>query len=464
LPYRLWDESFLAMHTYEMLHNGNYLVTYSFGIPEMLNTKPPFVIWCMLASCKLLGYNILAIRLPNAIAAAVLCFSLFFILLRYTRLYLFSFLTVAILVCCAGYIHIHVTRTGEYDSFLTLFLALYGLSIFLLTQTENPAYQKWLYVLFASTVSLAILTKGIAALMFAPGLLLYLFLEKKFLRVVFCREFLGSVLFIVSIGAGYYLLREIYNPGYLQAVFDNELGGRFLKVNDGHNGPFWKYFYEILNDEFTYWMPFLFMGIVAIFSEKLLPFKKVRKLGVFSLVVSLSHLLVLSTSATKLFWYAAPEFPFYAIIAALGLFSIIFHLTKFLPSKYSSGIVTIFLVLLFYKPYTETLSYVLNERDERWNEDFYSVGNFLVDNKAKNLDGYKIIYNGDLVRPYLCHIYELKTKGQTLKMCKAKDLKIGDVALIQTDSDRVNIKQHFNFNEINKNGNFSAWKMIEQKP
>jgi 4-amino-4-deoxy-L-arabinose transferase-like glycosyltransferase len=345
-----------------------------------------------------------------------------------------------------------------------LFLALYGLSIFLLTQTENPAYQKWLYVLFASTVSLAILTKGIAALMFAPGLLLYLFLEKKFLRVVFCREFLGSVLFIVSIGAGYYLLREIYNPGYLQAVFDNELGGRFLKVNDGHNGPFWKYFYEILNDEFTYWMPFLFMGIVAIFSEKLLPFKKVRKLGVFSLVVSLSHLLVLSTSATKLFWYAAPEFPFYAIIAALGLFSIIFHLTKFLPSKYSSGIVTIFLVLLFYKPYTETLSYVLNERDERWNEDFYSVGNFLVDNKAKNLDGYKIIYNGDLVRPYLCHIYELKTKGQTLKMCKAKDLKIGDVALIQTDSDRVNIKQHFNFNEINKNGNFSAWKMIEQKP
>lgn len=461
LPYRLWDESYLAMHTYEMMHNGNYLVTYSFGVPEMLNTKPPFVIWCMVASCKLLGFNILSIRLPNAIAAVILCFILFYILSHYTKKRWFAFLTVIVLVCIPAYIRIHVTRTGEYDSFLVLFLTLYGLAIFLLSQTENTYYRKWLYLIFALSVSLAILTKGIAGLLFAPGLFIYLLLVKRIKAVVLSKEFLGSALFIVSICVGYYLLREIYNPGYLQAVFDNELGGRFLKVNDGHKGPFWQYLEELYAREFTYWIPFFFFGIVATFSKRLMPFEKVRKLGVFSLIISLAHLLVISSSATKLFWYAAPEFPFFAILIAVGLFSFAYNVYRNYTSKYVLGLITVLLIIVFYFPYSKNIDYVLHEKDELWNETYYTVGNYLVEKKDSNLDGYKIVYSGDLIRPYICHIYELKMKGQTLKLCKAKNLKVGDVALIQTDEDREEIKQHFEYLEQKRDKALSVWKLTK---
>ena len=68
LPFRLWDESRLASNAYEMHTNGNLIVTYYEGEPEMWNTKPPLVIWMQLIFIKLIGFNELAIRLSSAIA------------------------------------------------------------------------------------------------------------------------------------------------------------------------------------------------------------------------------------------------------------------------------------------------------------------------------------------------------------------------------------------------------------
>ena len=45
LPIRIWDESRLATNAYEMLKNGNFIVTYFDGKPDMWNTKPPLLIW-----------------------------------------------------------------------------------------------------------------------------------------------------------------------------------------------------------------------------------------------------------------------------------------------------------------------------------------------------------------------------------------------------------------------------------
>ena len=68
LPFRLWDESRLASNAYEMHRNGNLIVTYYEGQPEMWNTKPPLAIWMQLIFIKILGFNELAVNRAAAVA------------------------------------------------------------------------------------------------------------------------------------------------------------------------------------------------------------------------------------------------------------------------------------------------------------------------------------------------------------------------------------------------------------
>ena len=78
LPFRLWDESRLASNAYEMNKNGNLIVTYYDGQPEMWSTKPPLVIWMQVLFIKILGFNELAVRLPSAIAGLLTCMVLLY--------------------------------------------------------------------------------------------------------------------------------------------------------------------------------------------------------------------------------------------------------------------------------------------------------------------------------------------------------------------------------------------------
>jgi 4-amino-4-deoxy-L-arabinose transferase-like glycosyltransferase len=241
LPFRMWDESYLATHTYEMARNHDYIVTRSFGAPEMSNTKPPLVIWCMVASTKIIGFNELGIRLPNALAAVMLCFLLFVFLTHITGEPLAGFSAVIMLISSAGYICLHVVRSAEYDSILTLLITLYCLCFFMLTEINTAKQQRRLWLFFTLGVIFAILTKGIAAMMIMPALFIYALIRGKILWFVRSKETYISAFFIVLIGLGYYYLREHFNPGYIQAVAENELGGRYVQANEGHTEGPWFY-------------------------------------------------------------------------------------------------------------------------------------------------------------------------------------------------------------------------------
>ena len=69
LPIRIWDEARLANNALEMSNDGDYIVTHFDGSPDMWNTKPPLMIWCQVGFIKLLGEDVLPIRLPAAISA-----------------------------------------------------------------------------------------------------------------------------------------------------------------------------------------------------------------------------------------------------------------------------------------------------------------------------------------------------------------------------------------------------------
>src|ERR1700751_1170400 len=71
LPLYPWDESRLADNALEMTRNGNWLVTYYEGAPDLWSPKPPLMIWLMALSIEAFGPVEWAVRLPSAIAASI---------------------------------------------------------------------------------------------------------------------------------------------------------------------------------------------------------------------------------------------------------------------------------------------------------------------------------------------------------------------------------------------------------
>lgn len=369
MPLRPWDESILGINTMEMMDNHNPIVTYFYGKPDMSNCKPPLAIWLMALCSKVFGFSEFSLRLPSALAAFTLCVYLFFAIGKHLRSYVFSFLVVAVLVSCQGYVRNHVIRTGEYDSLLVLFTALFSLHLFFATEAEEVKQWRRHLLLFFIFLTLAVLTKGIACMMLAPGLFLYVLARKKLL--LFLKErntYFGLGIFLVF-GLGYYFLREAINPGYLVAVWENELGGRFAGPQ-GHPGAATFYLYEILGWQFDYYK-FLFPAALA--CGLLIAEPKLRRLTAFSFCTSVFFLLVISTAQTKLSHYDAPLFPFLAIIMAGLIFQLYLLLrdsTKNLRPWRSAAIAGFVCLCLLANPYYETIKKVYAAKGDSWDEGF----------------------------------------------------------------------------------------------
>ena len=131
MPIRLWDESRLAINALEMYKNGNYIVTYFDGLPDMWNTKPPLMIWLQVLMFKAFGISVLSLRLPSAISALLTTIAILFFSIKYLKSFWFGFVAVFVLISIDGYIELHSIRTGDYDSLLTLFTTLSGLTYFM---------------------------------------------------------------------------------------------------------------------------------------------------------------------------------------------------------------------------------------------------------------------------------------------------------------------------------------------
>src|SRR5688500_16348003 len=185
LPFRLWDESRLASNAYEMHQNGNFIVTYYDGEPEMWSTKPPLMIWLQVFFIRIIGFNEMAVRLPAAIAGLLTCAVLLLFSRQYFKKLLIGAFACVVLVTTNGYVDTHAIRTGDYDGLLALFTTAFTLSAFL--YAENT-HKKWIIILFIG-ITLAVLTKSIQPLLFLPGVLIYLLLRKK-MNLLIGRHFL----------------------------------------------------------------------------------------------------------------------------------------------------------------------------------------------------------------------------------------------------------------------------------
>ena len=414
----------------------------------------------MVASCKLLGFSELAVRLPNALVAVLICFAIFFFSSSLLKSPFKGFLSVLVLITSAGFIRLHVVRSGEYDAFLVLFTTIFCLCYFTILE-YGPARKNYrlYWLLFTFAFVCAILTKGIAAMLVTPALFIYTIWQKKLLALLRSKEIYLSAFFIVFFGLGYYFLREHYNHGYLQAVYENELGGRYLK-------PLFKsspsaYIEAIVTYQFKYWLPFAFIGVFAgLRSEDAVE----RRFTIFGTLIVFILLMVLSAGSTRLDWYDAPIFPFLAFISGSGIYFILKQLFSLDENRGWLKTLSVFLliVLLASPAYISIINFDLSEGEDAWDKDSYNLTH-LIESKGRggaNLSGYKVMVDWYMWTALNCHVRKWQDRGQKMEIVTdVRELKPGDNVMISLEPMKSAIDQVYTHETIETFKNVEIWRI-----
>jgi len=457
MPIRMFDEARLAINAYEMHKDGNFIVTHYEGEPEMWNTKPPLMIWSQVFSMKLFGVRELSVRLPSAIAALLTCIFLLFVSIRYLKDFWFGFISSVILISSIGYMNVHAVRTGDYDSLLTLFTTLYSLLFFIYIHTGKL---KYLYFTFIAII-LAVLTKGIGGMLFLPILLGYAIIQQKAIELLKSKHlYIGIGLFILFV-FGYYLLREHYNPGYLKAVKDNELGGRYLNTIENHKEGFWFYYRMLVDHHLLYWYLLVPCGfVVGIFHKK----RIYRLLAMYTSALVLFYFLVISLGQTKLEWYPVPMYPFLTIIIAMFvhlLFTFIQDSKIFTKLLRVNVLPYIFLFIICIIPYSEIVNRTFSPKVFPWEEDLYRIDYYLKDAiKGKNdVNGYTLLQN-DYGAHNMFYIHILRDKGVNINQkYEWKNLNVNDMVIAHQDIVKDYITKNYSVDIIKSYYNIFFYKI-----
>jgi len=411
IPVRIWDEARNANNALEMYLHGRWLIPYYEGAPDMWNTKPPLLIWLQAAGMHLFGTGELALRLPSALAAALTAILLWhWLTVRLNRPWA-GFLAGAVLATTYAYVDNHAARTGDYDALLVLFTTFAALCCF---NWLEDGRRKWLW-LFFTALALAVLTKSVAGLTLLPGICLFALARRGF-RILRQPSFYGGLLLFLVLVGGYYLLRERYNPGYLHAVYENELGGRYLQTLEGHKYPFLFYFDNLRIWRFAWWTPFAAVAFIAGFLDKKL---LVKRITLFNLLMVFPFLLIVSLGGTKLDWYELPLYPFLALQTGLLLHTAWNRLSARLPANTNLriSIAVILFALVFFVPFRGNMRRVYHFKEKAWDEGPERQAYFLQDalRRGNRLDDYTFCYsdyNGQLYY----YVNRLQAQGSGVRL------------------------------------------------
>jgi 4-amino-4-deoxy-L-arabinose transferase-like glycosyltransferase len=464
LPIRIWDESRLAVNAYEMSKNGNYLVTYFGGLPDMWSTKPPLMIWMQQFFIKQFGVGELAVRLPSAIAGFLTALTLMLFSIRYLKSYWFGLIAVLVLITSYGYINQHTCRTGDYDALLTLFITVYALSFFLYCESEK---RKYLHLFFIG-LTLAVFTKSVQALLILPALAVYSVYTKQikiFKEKAFYIDLFICILFI----SGYYMLRNHYNPGYLTAVWENELGGRYLNTIGNHKHPFLFYYSMLVHEHFA-WYYLIPCGIATGFFFKE---ERIKKIIVFVVLCAVIYWLIISSAQTKLYWYEMPLFPFLSLITAAFLFYVFNALknsTELLKQVSWNGAPYILVFIIFLHPYEQIIDKVYCPKEYDWDKEYYSLSHYLQDAVKSDKPIINQVVCNEGYSPHLLFYMDiLNDRRQSIRFKHWSDLKSGELVVVSQRSMQDSIENHYNVQfekcfQYVKKYRIQGWKTMNYLP
>ena len=306
-PMELWDESRNATNAMEMANSGDWLVTTFEHAPDRWNTKPPLLIWIMAALLRSGLPAMLALRLPSLLAAMTTIFLVYAtcrVLLhdRLAGLLGGSFLCASIL-----FMGDHVARTGDYDALLALLSLGFVLCVGRYIDGEPGKNGRWIAAA-AALLFLSLMTKGAAAALPVPGLIAYAIARRRVLNTVRDWRAWAAATASLSGFAFWAWSREQADPGFLAALWANDVTGRAIAVSEGHfGGPL--FYPAILLMTFP-------AGVVllpALFKARVAPDPARRHLCLLTTLTAASWFGLLTAASTKIAWYAAPILPLLAI-------------------------------------------------------------------------------------------------------------------------------------------------------
>lgn len=293
------------MNAAEMSHSGRYLVsTYEYS-PDLYNTKPPLMIWLQACSISIFGLNEFSIRFPSAMAGLCTILLCGWMMYRYTGKLYVAALAMLILACSDGFIQLHGSMTGDYDSLLAFFILL---SVFFFHSHFYRGEKRALA--FVASLALAILTKSAAAFIIFPGLAISLFVYDRFTQfrklILYC--FLSTLPFIC-----FCLIREQAAPGYLAAAWDNDFIGRLAKPREGHKGAWHYYIVNLFDYRYNIFIWLLPPALAGGFLFRNSVFR-------YYAICLLSFIFFLSLAQTRIEWYDTPALPLIAIVITFFIF------------------------------------------------------------------------------------------------------------------------------------------------
>lgn len=459
LVIREWDEARLAINAYEMNKDGDLIVTHYEGKPDMWNTKPPLMIWLQVIFIKMMGIGELAIRLPSAIAAFLTCILIMILSLKFLKNYWLGLLSVIVLVTSNGYINVHVTRTGDYDALLTFFTTFYILCFFVFVEISDIKKKQNFMYLFFLGLTLAVLTKGIAGLLFIPGLFIYVIIRKQLLSILKNKAFYIGILGFFTVVLGYYFTREYYNPGYLKAVYENELGGRYMNTIENHKADFGFYYSNFINFQLSKWYLLLPCGIVTGFFIK----NELQKnLSRYLTLLALLYFLVISISQTKLEWYDAPLYPFFAVLVGIFLYWIFntLHQGSWHENLNYKVIPYLVIFLICVEPYRTIIDKVYKPKEYSWDKETYQIGYYLKDavNGNKKLDGYYLLDNSYYAEA-LFYLNILNDMDQHIHFKDWKNLNNSDLVIAHQYEVKKYVEENYNSELIEEKENIKIYKI-----
>lgn len=205
----------------EMAATGDWTTLHIDGIRYL--EKPPLPYWLVAADYKLFGVSEATTRLPNALCILLLMF----LAADWARRAFgarASIYAALLVVTSFGYYLFTRILIPEAMLSLTIAAALY----FALLALERRRPSAWLWYLAYAALAVAVLAKGLVAIVFVGGtFLLYLVVTGEWRR---WREFhllTGTALFLV-IAAPWHILAGIRNAGFFWFYFVNEHFLRFL--------------------------------------------------------------------------------------------------------------------------------------------------------------------------------------------------------------------------------------------
>ncbi len=422
---RKWDEARNAVGAINMMDTGDYLVRQYNDKIDTWETKPPMLLWCQIISMKIFGETMWAIRFPSALATLILLIAIIFFCGRILNDWTAGFLSALALLVSDGFIKAHVSRTGDHDALLAMFLLFSLFSFYKYLKINLLAN-----ILAASFFTfLAVLTKSIIGLMFLPGLFVYLIYSRKLLFILRgCNIYWAIFGLFLSIFA-YYFIAEWTHPNYLKAVWQMELLPRFQNIEGKYIKPEKWHYLKILTNEhrFPFWflLPFCLFFTTKSKNNDLKDFVKlpVSIALVFSLIMS--HGIWYD-------WYDAPLYPLWALIFGCGMSEIFkrIHLNLLTNEKKQLAmIISLFLSICIYsKPYYNVTKRIYeNFTIQKPNEQY---GEFIQKRlKSGQKCDFSILYSNVDAYDAPMQFYQkvLRNKGQKINLIYI-DLKIDSLS------------------------------------